>query len=245
MMLNAFTCLESTQCRFSGSRAFTRVELVVSVAALLLGGAVVLPLLANTGSHSAQVGCLSNLRQIGIAFQAWGTDHHDHRPWFVRVNEGGTAGHVFQNNAFIHYSPLSNYISPAVLVDPAEPGNAKRVAQNWGIGEGGYLNPGFCNNALSYMLSVHTTITETHNILVGDRYARFAEPSGCSYLPGGAAVIRLGGRENFRGWTNGPHGLAGNLLINDGRVEFATQQRFRELVVHPNDLSTDDHVMTP
>jgi len=225
------------------SNAFTRAELIATLGAIFLCAAVLLPSFADTGSRAEQVSCLSNLRQIGIAFQAWGTDHHDHRPWFVRVNEGGTAGHIFQGNAYIHYTPLSNYVSPAVLVDPAEPGKGKRVAQNWGTGEGGYLNPGFGNNALSYMLSVHTTITETHNILVGDRHVHFSGPQGCAYLPAG--VVALGGGFPFRGWTNGPHGFAGNLLMNDGRVEFANQQRFREVITHPDDSSTFDHVLTP
>jgi hypothetical protein len=229
---------DNSQC------AFTRTELLALLTALFFFAVVLVPSFANTDSRSEQIRCLSNLRQIGIAFQAWGTEHNDYRPWFVPVNQGGTSGHRLQNNAFIHYTPLSNYLSPGLLVDPAEPAGAKRVAENWSMGQGGFLNPAFCDNALSYMFSAHTTVAETQNILVGDRHLAFDGSSGCSYV--GAQVQNLAGRERFRGWTNGAHGVAGNLLINDGHVEFASQGRLRQLVTYPlDDTSFFDHIVTP
>src|SRR4030095_2408618 len=99
---------------------------------------------------------------IGVAFQAWGNDHDDRRPWFVPMTEGGSQMHPFRNNAFLHFTFLSNHISPTLLIDPAEPVRSKRTAFNWSSSPGGgFLNPGFANNSLSYMLGCHTRLPQT------------------------------------------------------------------------------------
>jgi competence protein ComGC len=162
--------------RRSPSDAFTRLELVVVLATVCALALTLLPLLGNTPARSDQLGCLNNLRQIGIAFQAWGNDHDDRRPAFVPMIEGGGTAHPLRNNAYFHFTFLSNYLSsPALLIDPAETG-LKRVATNWSSGLGGFLNPGFRNNSLSYLLGCHTTLAETHDILSGDRHLPFSYP---------------------------------------------------------------------
>ena len=214
-------------CRSKRS-AFTRAELIATLAATFVLGLILLPSFASTGSRSEQIGCMNNLRQIGIAFQGWGNEHDDHRPWFVRAdvarNEGGTAGHPLMNNAWVHFTVLSNYISPTVLSDPGEIGYNKRVAHTWSFSSGdGIFNGGFRDNALSYMLGVHTRVSEPANILTADRNLQFSGAGGCSY--GFSQVLRLEYAPNFRGWTNGNHGAFGNVLLNDGRVEFTSSAR--------------------
>jgi hypothetical protein len=158
MRPNAFSGPANTKYLLSTSRGFTRAELLSSVAALFLGTAVVLPLLANNGSHSEQVSCLNNLRQIGIAFQGWGTDHEDRRPWYVPLNEGGTHSHPLRNSIFIQFTPLSNYLAAPCLMDPSEQSATKRRADNWSGQPGGLQNPGFANNSISYMIGPDTFI---------------------------------------------------------------------------------------
>jgi hypothetical protein len=227
------------------NRAFTRFELLAIILALFAIASVCIPLLANNSFQSNQIACLNNLRQIGIAFQAWGNDHDDRRPWFVFTNEGGSRLHPLRDNAFIHFSFLSNHLSsPAVLIDPGETSRNKRLATRWDFSsQGGFLNPGFQNNALSYMLGVHTTLGEANEILLADRHVHFDGFGGCSY--GFAQVGNLGSGPYFRGWTNGPHGVAGNLLLNDGRVEFASQTRLGAVLLVPDDLPGNEHFLTP
>jgi hypothetical protein len=225
-------------------RAFTRLELAAVITSLLLLLAIVVPLTASSSFRSNQTGCLNNLRQIGIAFQAWGNDYEDRRPWFVLTNEGGSARHPFRANAFLHYTFLSNHISPSILIDPAEMSPAKRVAVNWSASQGGFLNPGFANNALSYMLSLHTSPAEANNILVGDRHLQFDGAASCP-VGGRTAVQRLAAGTLFRGWTNGLHGVAGNLLLNDGHVEYASQERLKVILSRPDDGFAGDHIVTP
>jgi hypothetical protein len=233
----------------SNRSAFTRAELIATIGAIFLCALILFPSLASTGPRSEQVGCLNNLRQIGIAFQAWGNEHDDQRPWMVMANvaqnQGGTRGHPLMNNAWIHFTALSNYISPALLSDPGEIGRNKRVAQTWSFSASdGVFNGSFRDNALSYMLGVHTTVPELMNILTADRNVSFDGVSGCSY--GFAQVLRLNySPTSFRGWTNGNHGTFGNVLLNDGRVEFSSSLRLHAILRRVDDGGFDEHFLAP
>lgn len=234
----------------SNRTAFTRAELIATLAGLFLCLAVLVPSFANNGPRSEQVSCLSNLRQIGIAFQTWGNEHDDRRPWFVPTDvprdQGGTRGHPLMNNAFIHFTALSNYISPTLLSDPGETGRNKRVARTWTASpEGGWWNANFRDNALSYILGVHTTVTEAANVLTADRNVFFNGYEGCAL--GFSPVLRLDlASWTYRGWTNGNHGASGNVLLNDGRVEHTSSQRLYFLLFRPNnDSSFGGHYLAP
>jgi len=226
-------------------KAFARLELIAISATFCMLVLLMLPSLASTSMRSNQASCLNNLRQIGIAFQAWGNDHSDNRPWFVFTNEGGTHSHPARGNAYIHYSVLSNHLSPTLLIDPAETNPAKRMATTWNLSPGGFLS--LKNSALSYMFSIHTWIPDATDILSSDRNVQFAGATVCS-SGGGTPVQELGtgvSRSEFRGWTNGPHGIAGNVLINDGRVEYAGQTGLKAIIVPQRDPPAGDHLVTP
>jgi len=60
--------------------AFTRVELIASVAAVALLGLAALPLLATPRADSERAGCFNNLRQLGIAMLKYADEHDDTFP---------------------------------------------------------------------------------------------------------------------------------------------------------------------
>ena len=233
----------------SNRSAFTRAELLATLGAIFLGAVILLPSFANTGTRSEQLGCLNNLRQIGIAFQAWGNEHDDQRPWFVLSevtgNQGGTGGHPLMNNAWFQFTALSNHISPALLMDPGEIGHNKRVARTWSSAPGdSFLNANFRDNALSYMLGPHATIADAANILAADRNVFNNGLGGCSY---GFTVFRVDRTtpSSFRGWTNGNHGSFGNVLLNDGRVEYTSSQRLHNILFGVNEGQASGHFLAP
>jgi hypothetical protein len=49
----------------------------------------------------------------------------------------------------------------------------------------------------------------------------------------------------FRGWTNGNHGSFGNVLLNDGRVEYTSTQRLFEILFRVDDASGSEHILAP
>jgi hypothetical protein len=69
---------------------------------------------------------MNNMKQIGLAFQVWASDHQDGYPWAVSVTNGGTmelaiagADNIDPNP--IHFQVLSNeLVTPRILVCVAD-----------------------------------------------------------------------------------------------------------------------------
>lgn len=62
--------------RLSAKRAFTIIELLVVISIISLLVAILLPALSSARTSAHSVGCLSNLRQVGMAFEMYATDHN-------------------------------------------------------------------------------------------------------------------------------------------------------------------------
>ena len=65
----------------SSRRAFTLVELLVVIAVLAILMALMLPTLASAREKGWRTACLSNLRQMGIAIQAYANDSEGRIPY--------------------------------------------------------------------------------------------------------------------------------------------------------------------
>src|SRR5262245_33734498 len=102
---------QSSETLRSTEIAFTRVDLLIVIAVIVLLAAVVLPALANNRFRSDRVICANNLRQIGMAMQLWANDHNELPPYDVPAAEGGTLGHALAPNAWLHFSWVSNELA--------------------------------------------------------------------------------------------------------------------------------------
>ncbi len=200
--------------------AFTRAELLITLAVLSLLVAIVLPALAHDRARSARIICVNNLRQIGVAMQMWGNDHNDRPPYYYLVAEGGTRLHPLAVNPWIHFSWISNELhTPRVLLCPSDTGNPATDFST--SATGGYLHPNFANRATSYFLAHEGGLRfEPQRHMSGDRNVGGGRA-------GGSSVFGVALRPDSIYWTPGLHHPAGNLLRNDGAVEQLSDEKLR------------------
>lgn len=143
-------------------RGFTLVELLVVVAIIALLLSILLPALGKARATAEQVACQSNLRQVGMGFSFYGSDHRQYMPALLTSpnpsqesrDAGYTAGvtpdfilmreYDFSDDAFACASSTNNEKSP-------ETADYSTQAGGPGVGVRNYL---VNSNPITYAKSV-------------------------------------------------------------------------------------------
>ena len=113
------------------ANGLTFVEVLVSIVVVALLAILLIPAFTKARHRSGRVNCVSNLKQIGLAFRMWSNDHGEKFPWSVSTTNGGTLEFAAKPEVFRHYLAVSNELtSPKVLKCPVD--KKRTSASSWG-----------------------------------------------------------------------------------------------------------------
>jgi prepilin-type processing-associated H-X9-DG protein len=194
--------------RFSNqrNRALTKIEVVVIVAVLAILAALFLPALAAAKKKKSRISCVSNLKQVGIAFRLWEGDNNNKYPMAVSVTNGGAMELIAPGKAYVLWQTVSNQIiSPKILWCPADADHI--AATNFSIG--------FSDANISYFVSLDAAEAYPQMIMVGDDNLQV---NGKPVQPG---ILDFRTVTNIA-WTKDRHNRVGNIGMADGSVQQTT-----------------------
>lgn len=190
-------------------RGFTGWDLLVVVATILFAVVFLLvPRTTGCGAKASRINCVSNLKQIGLAFRLWSNDHDEIFPMNLSASgtKGGTLEFALTGEVWRHFQIISNEInSPKVLFCPDDKKRSKTA--EW---------QSFTNNShLSYFVGLDANEILPQTILSGDRNLTSATVKPLK------GVLNLTTNDRVE-WTKELHNLNGNVGLADGSAQQVT-----------------------
>ena len=217
--------MNSTSGRWTKS-GFTLIALLVIIAVLAILAALLLPALASAEKKSSKIGCVNNLKQVGLAFRIWEGDNDDKLPMDVPAAKGVTLELVTGANTYRHFQVMSNELStPKILVCP----NDTRTAA--------YNFARLKNQNVSYFVGLDAKEEFPQRFLAGDRnLTGLTSPeNGILKLVPGDAVS----------WTSAIHVNQGNIGLADGSVQQTTSTGLCQFLKNSGDVTNTWRISLP
>jgi len=195
----------------SAAHGFTGWDLLICVVTVVLFLGVFLPVLARPrGRGVPRITCISNLKQIGLAFRIWANDHGEKFPMALTVAEtnGGTMDFNLTGEVWKHFQIISNeLVTPKILACNEDKKRSR--TSDWSV---------FTNNShLSYFVGLDADETMPQTILSGDR--NLTSPT----IKPVRGVLNVTAKDQVE-WTKAIHDQAGNVGLGDGSAAQLTQQ---------------------
>jgi competence protein ComGC len=199
--------------RFSNQRnyALTLIEVLMVVVILVLLAAMFLPALAKAKRRSSRIGCVNNLKEIGLAYRVWEGDNGDKYPMEISVTNGGAMELAATGNVLVTFLVMSNELStPRILHCPEDIERSETSSFAT-----------LTSSNISYFIGADVTNeTAPQAILSGDdnlEVGGVPVKSGLLELPKNMPVA----------WTAARHKFAGNIALADGSIQQFTARQLQ------------------
>jgi prepilin-type N-terminal cleavage/methylation domain-containing protein len=222
-------------------KAFTLIELLVVIAIIAILAALLLPALAAARRRAQRISCVSNLKQIGIAFRLWEGDNGDRYPMAVSTATGGAQETIYSAlgapspayNVNAVFVTMSNELNaPKILYCPSDSGQGmsgpgyggtmmpRNYATNWfGTTSQSFSNVPAC---LSYFVCGDAIETYPQMILDGDRNIGSTTAQNTVAVTTNTEFQQWTGAQSWWAWTVDLHLKVGNIGMADGSVQQPT-----------------------
>lgn len=188
----------------------TEVLVVTVVLAVLV--VVLLPaFIADRPSHAPRINCVSNLKEIGLAFMMWAGDHNDKYPIEISVADGGTMELAATGNVLATFQIMSNELStPKVLFCPAD--TVHTITNTFGVN--------FTAKNISYFIGLDANTNRSRELLSGD------DNFAIGGVPVKSGLLEISTKYPLT-WTAARHVNQGNIGFADGSAGDVTTAKLK------------------
>jgi hypothetical protein len=208
--------------RFQIVQGLSGIDLLVIIGTLSLGiVGIVLPALTRQPRRGPRIQCVSNLRQLGVAFRMWANDNQERFPWSTT----NLAEKILQPYAYCLLA-TNELNSPKILFCPADKGRKRAVI----------FDASFSNQNLSYFLALDADETKPNTLLSGDRNLS----TNNTILSG---LITLHDSKSVS-WTADMHLGAGNVGLADGSAQQINTPGIRSMI-NGEKIPMPQHLLIP